>query len=289
MTKVYKIDPKNPDESVLREVAEMIKEGKLVAYPTETVYGLGTNALDENAVKRLFEVKGRPKKPVSVVVSDLDHVERIAEPNETALKLMERFFPGPITVIVKKKKVIPPIVTAGTDKIGIRMPDYKIPLKLAEFSGVPVTSTSANVSGKPSPTKPEHVMADFMGKIDAILDAGETPLKIESTVVDTTTEPPKVLRVGALPLDEIKKVVGELEVLDYRAYKPKAKVVAVFKGDVEEVASRFEGKVCVVREVDDLMDVLRRCKDCDVIVFECADLSEAVRARIMSIADVIYD
>ncbi|WP_457548692.1 L-threonylcarbamoyladenylate synthase [Archaeoglobus sp.] len=289
MTKIYRIDPKSPNEAVLREVADMIKEGKLVAYPTETVYGLGTNALDENAVKRLFEVKGRSRKPISVVVSDLDHVERIAEPNEVAMKLMEKFFPGPITVIVKKKDTIPSIVTAGTDKIGIRMPDYKIPLKLAEFSGVPVTSTSANVSGKPSPTKPEHVMEDFTGKIDAILDAGETPLKIESTVIDTTTKPPRVLRVGALPLDEMKKVVGDVEVLDYKAYKPKAKVVAVFKGDVEEVASRFEGRVCIIKDVKDLMDVLRRCKDCDVIVFECVNLSEAVKARIESIADVIYD
>jgi L-threonylcarbamoyladenylate synthase len=289
MTKIYKVDPKEPNEAVLREVADMIKEGKLIAYPTETVYGLGTNALDENAVKRLLEVKGRSRKPISVVVSDLDHVERIAEPNEVAMKLMEKFFPGPITVIVKKKDTIPSIVTAGTDKIGIRMPDYKIPLKLAEFSGVPVTSTSANISGKPSPTKPEHVMEDFMGKIDAILDAGETPLKIESTVVDTTTKPPRVLRVGAISLNEIEKVVGEVEVLDYRAYKPKAKVVAVFKGDVEEVAGKFEGRVCIIRDVKDLMDVLRRCKDCDVIVFECVNLSEAVRARIESIADVIYD
>jgi len=289
MTKIYKVDPKEPNEAVLREVADMIKEGKLIAYPTETVYGLGTNALDENAVKRLLEVKGRSRKPISVVVSDLDHVERIAEPNEVAMKLMEKFFPGPITVIVKKKDTIPSIVTAGTDKIGIRMPDYKIPLKLAEFSGVPVTSTSANISGKPSPTKPEHVMEDFMGKIDAILDAGETPLKIESTVVDTTTKPPRVLRVGAISLNEIEKVVGEVEVLDYRAYKPKAKVVAVFKGDVEEVAGNFEGRVCIIRDVKDLMDVLRRCKDCDVIVFECVNLSEAVRARIESIADVIYD
>jgi len=289
MTKIYKVDPKEPNEAVLREVADMIKEGKLIAYPTETVYGLGTNALDENAVKRLLEVKGRPRKPISVVVSDLDHVERIAEPNEVAMKLMEKFFPGPITVIVKKKDTIPSIVTAGTDKIGIRMPDYKIPLKLAEFSGVPVTSTSANISGKPSPTKPEHVMEDFMGKIDAILDAGETPLKIESTVVDTTTKPPRVLRVGAISLNEIEKVVGEVEVLDYRAYKPKAKVVAVFKGDVEEVAGNFEGRVCIIRDVKDLMDVLRRCKDCDVIVFECVNLSDAVRARIESIADVIYD
>jgi L-threonylcarbamoyladenylate synthase len=289
MTKIYKVDPKEPNEAVLREVADMIKEGKLIAYPTETVYGLGTNALDENAVKRLLEVKGRSRKPISVVVSDLDHVERIAEPNEVAMKLMEKFFPGPITVIVKKKDTIPSIVTAGTDKIGIRMPDYKIPLKLAEFSGVPVTSTSANISGKPSPTKPEHVMEDFMGKIDAILDAGETPLKIESTVVDTTTKPPRVLRVGAISLNEIEKVVGEVEVLDYRAYKPKAKVVAVFKGDVEEVAGNFEGRVCIIRDVKDLMDVLRRCKDCDVIVFECVNLSDAVRARIESIADVIYD
>lgn len=290
MTRIYKVDPKNPDEKILREVAEMIKEGKLVAYPTETVYGLGTNALDERAVERLFKIKGRQRKPISVVIPSIEKAEEIGEINDVALSLIEKFFPGPLTIIVKKKDVVPSIVTAGSEKIGLRMPDHSIPIKLAEFSGVPITSPSANISGNPSPTKPEHVIEDFMGKIDAIIDAGETLLKIESTVIDTTTKPPKILRIGALPLEEIKKVIGEFKVLDYRAYKPKAKVIAVFTCDVKDVAKKFKGNVCIFRsdEISDLMEILRSCKECDVIIFECKGLSEALRSRIKSIADEIY-
>ncbi len=290
MTRIYKVDPKNPDEKILREVAEMIKEGKLVAYPTETVYGLGTNALDERAVERLFKIKGRQRKPISVVIPSIEKAEEIGEINDVALGLIEKFFPGPLTIIVKKKDVVPSIVTAGSEKIGLRMPDHSIPIKLAEFSGVPITSPSANISGNPSPTKPEHVIEDFMGKIDAIIDAGETLLKIESTVIDTTTKPPKILRIGALPLEEIKKVIGEFKVLDYRAYKPKAKVIAVFTCDVKDVAKKFKGNVCIFRsdEISDLMEILRSCKECDVIIFECKGLSEALRSRIKSIADEIY-
>jgi len=290
MTRIYKVDPKNPNEKILREVAEMIKEGKLVAYPTETVYGLGTNALDERAVERLFKIKGRQRKPISVVIPSIEKAEEIGEINDVALSLIEKFFPGPLTIIVKKKDVVPSIVTAGSEKIGLRMPDHSIPIKLAEFSGVPITSPSANISGKPSPTKPEHVIEDFMGKIDAIIDAGETLLKIESTVIDTTTKPPKILRIGALPLEEIKKVIGEFKVLDYRAYKPKAKVIAVFTCDVKDVAKKFKGNVCIFRsdEISDLMEILRSCKECDVIIFECKGLSEALRSRIKSIADEIY-
>ena len=290
MTRIYKVDPKNPNEKILREVAEMIKEGKLVAYPTETVYGLGTNALDERAVERLFKIKGRQRKPISVVIPSIEKAEEIGEINDVALSLIEKFFPGPLTIIVKKKDVVPSIVTAGSEKIGLRMPDHSIPIKLAEFSGVPITSPSANISGKPSPTKPEHVIEDFMGKIDAIIDAGETLLKIESTVIDTTTKPPKILRIGALPLEEIKKVIGEFKVLDYRAYKPKAKVIAVFTCDVKDVAKKFKGSVCIFKseEISDLMEILRSCKECDVIIFECKGLSEALRSRIKSIADEIY-
>ena len=205
--RVYKVDPKYPDEEVLRKVAEMVRKGKVVAYPTDTVYGLGTNALNERAVKRIFEIKGREKKPISIVVPSLEKANEFGDINETALKLMKAFFPGPITVVVKKKDVLPSILTAGSDKVGLRMPKHAVPLKLAEFSGVPITSTSANVSGRPSPTKAEDVLRELGDKIDVLIDAGETPLKVESTVVDTTTKPPKVLRLGALPIERIREVV----------------------------------------------------------------------------------
>jgi len=289
MTLIYKVNPKRIDEVVLRKVADMIRDGKLVAFPTETVYGLGTNAFNEEAVERLFVVKGREKKPVSVIISDFDVIHEIAKPNPIAVRLMERFFPGPITVIVKRRDVIPDVVTAGSDKVGIRMPNYRIPIEIARFSEVPIATPSANISGKPSPTRAEHVIQDLMGKIDAIVDGGETPLKIESTVIDTTTKPPRILRVGAIHVREIEEVTGKVEVLDYKAYKPSAKVVAVFKGDVDEVARRFKGKVCIVRrdEIENFLDFLRR--EFDVIVFECTDVDKSFESRIRCIADVIFD
>ncbi len=204
---MFKVDPQNPCKKTLRKVAELILKGKVVAYPTETVYGLGVNALDEGCVRRLFEIKGRPKKPISVVVSDLNMAKRIAEINETALKLMKRFLPGPLTIVVKKKDVIPSILTAGTEKVGLRMPDHKVPLKIVEYSGVPITSTSANPSGKKSPTRAEEVIRYFGDRVDVVVDGGETKLKVESTVIDTTTYPPKILRLGAITVEEIEEVV----------------------------------------------------------------------------------
>ncbi len=289
MTKVYRVDPRRPDEDVLRFVARMIKDGKLVAFPTETVYGLGTNAFNESAVERLFEVKKRKKKPISVIIPDLDFVKEIARPNRTALKLMKRFFPGPITVIVKKKRVIPDIVTAGSDKVGVRIPDHKIPIEIAKFSCVPIATPSANISGRPSPTKAEHVIEDLMGKVDAIVDGGETPLKIESTVIDSTTKPPRILRIGAISVRDIEEVVGKVEIYDYKAYKPRAKIVAVLKErKIEEIAKTFKGRVCIVRkeDIENFLDFLRK-EDCDVIIFECVDVDETVRERIRSLADII--
>ncbi len=205
--KVYRVDPNDPEEDVLRKVAEMIRKGKVVAYPTDTVYGLGTNALNERAVERIFKIKGRERKPISIVISSLKMANEFGEINEIALKLMKAFFPGPITIVVRKRDVLPSILTAGSDKVGLRMPKHVVPLKLAEFSGVPITSTSANVSGRPSPTRAEDVLKELGDRIDALIDAGETPLKVESTVIDTTTKPPKVLRLGALPIERIREVV----------------------------------------------------------------------------------
>jgi len=255
MTWIVRVDPKNPDVKVLVRVAEIIKRGGLVAFPTETVYGLGTNALDEKAVRKLFEVKGRESKPISVIVPDFKTVEKIAKPNEKAKALIERFFPGPITVVMEKKPIVPDVVTAGLNKVGIRMPNHPIALKIAELCGVPIATPSANISGKPSPTKAQHVIEDFMGKIDAIVDGGETGFGIESTVVDTTTEPARVLRIGAVSIEDIEDVVGRVVVRDYRSYKPKCRVVVVF-GDRRAVMSKIKEmvedlksrgfKVCVV-------------------------------------------
>jgi len=242
---VIKIDPNDPDEDKLREVAKIASNGGLVAFPTETVYGLGTNAFNERAVRRLFEVKQRPPdNPVSVLISDINQIGRIAELNETAKKIIKEFFPGPITVVLKAKPNVPNLITAGTGKIAVRMPDHPIALKIVEFAGVPLATPSANISGKPSPTKAEHVIEDFMGKIDVIVDGGETGIGIESTVIDTTTKPPKILRLGAIPAEEIEELVGKVDITEapsmkYAHYKPNAKLIAVFGDNRDEVLEKI--------------------------------------------------
>ncbi len=242
-TIILKLDPNDPDEYKLREVAKIARDGGLVAFPTETVYGLGTNAFNERAVRRLFEVKRRPPdNPVSVLISDVKQIDRLGELNDVARKLINEYFPGPITVVMKAKPDVPSIITAGTGKVAVRMPDHPIALKIVEFAEVPLATPSANVSGKPSPTKAEHVIEDFMGKIDAIVDGGETGIGIESTVIDTTTYPPKILRLGAIPAEEIEDLIGKVEVseapsMKYVHYKPKSKLIVIF-GDDRETTMR---------------------------------------------------
>ena len=320
--KVIEVDPDSPDEKVLRMAGELAKKGGLVAFPTETVYGLGTNAFKEDAVRRLFEVKRRPPdNPVSVLVSDFESVERLAEINEVASKLMEEFFPGPLTVVMKAKSEVPEIVTAGTGRVAVRMPDHPIALKIVEFAEVPLATPSANVSGRPSPTKAEHVLQDFEGKIDLLIDGGETGIGIESTVVDTTTYPPKILRLGAIAVEDIERVVGEVvlakaESMKYPHYKPKAKLIVIFRGDVEDVVERLrsEGKRVGValrrkRDVDAdvvielgedartyakrLFDALRRFDKVDVGVVEGLDgkggLAKAIRSRLVKAADEVIE
>ncbi len=328
-TIVVKIDPNDPDEDRLREVAKIAKDGGLVAFPTETVYGLGTNAFNERAVRRLFEVKQRPPdNPVSVLISDAKQIDRLAEVNETAKKLIKSFFPGPITVVLKAKPKVPNLVTAGTGKIAVRMPNHLIALKIVELAGVPLATPSANISGKPSPTKAEHVMEDFMGKIDAIVDGGETGIGIESTVIDTTAKPPKILRLGAIPAEEIEELVGRVEIAEapsmkYAHYKPKAKLMVVFGESREEVVERISKLVeeykkkglrvgVGVRKIDKLIgadllieigndvkeyarkifDTLRKFDDVDVGIVEGikgGGLAKAVTNRLVKASDEIIE
>lgn len=326
-TLVIRIDPSNPSVEELKRAAEVARRGGLVAFPTETVYGLGTNAFDEGAVKRLFEVKRRPPdNPVSVLVSSVDQAKSLGYVNEMARKLMEEFFPGPITVVMKAKRDVPKIVTAGTGKVAVRMPDHPIALKIVEFAGVPLATPSANVSGRPSPTKAEHVLQDFEGKIDLLVDGGETGIGIESTVVDVT-EKPKILRLGAIPVEDIEEVLGEVEVVEapsmkYAHYKPRSKVVVVFGDSREEVLGRIRELVyelrgrglkvgVALRRIEDVeadlvlemgedvreyakkvFDVLRRFEEVDVGIVEGIrgrGLAKAVMNRLIKASDEVID
>ena len=234
-TVVYKVDPLNPDDEVISRCAEVILQGGLVAFPTETVYGIGGNGLDPAAVARIFEVKGRPQdNPLILHVSRPDNVESLVrEIPPEAVKLIEMFWPGPLTLILPKSDLVPSIVTAGLSTVAVRMPDHPVAHKLIDACGVPLAAPSANISGRPSATSAEDVLADLGGKVDIILDAGPTEIGIESTVVDLSGDVPRVQRPGGLNLESIQMVLKPdiAPPSKYRHYVPTSDVYLV-TGDV---------------------------------------------------------
>ena len=194
---------------MIEEAGKLIKQGKIVIFPTETVYGIGTNGLDENAVKKLYEVKQRPlNKPISLLVNNMEMVNMIAKDiNEIEYKIMKNFFPGPLTIILKKKDIVPDIVTAGQDTVGVRMPRGEIARKLVELSGVPIAAPSANISGKPSGTNLQEIMKYFEGKVDYYIDGGNSELGLASTIVQVIDKKPVILRQGSITLEQIDKIL----------------------------------------------------------------------------------
>lgn len=193
--------------------AEILRKGGLVAFPTETVYGLGANALNEDAVKNIFKAKGRPSdNPLIVHIADYDALnELVTEIPEKAKVLMDKFWPGPLTLVFKKSEKVPETVSGGLDTVAIRMPKKPVALELIKLSGVPVAAPSANTSGKPSPTKAQYVVDDMSGKIDAIIDGGNCEVGLESTVLDITGDVPKLLRPGGVTFEQLTEVLGEVE------------------------------------------------------------------------------
>ena len=189
--------------------SEFIKQGKIVVFPTETVYGIGTNGLDEKAVRKLYEVKKRPlNKPISLLVSNMEMVKSIAKDiTELEYKIMEKFFPGPLTIILKKKDIVPDIVTAGQDTVGIRMPSGEMARKLVELSGVPIATPSANISGQPSGTNLSEIKENFKESVDFYIDGGNSELGISSTIVQVIDGKPKILRQGSITLEQIEKEI----------------------------------------------------------------------------------
>lgn len=194
---------------MLEQAAELIKQGKIVVFPTETVYGIGTNGLDEQAVKRLYEVKQRPlNKPISLLVSNMEMVNQIAKDiTETEYKIMENFFPGPLTIILKKKDVVPDIVTAGQDTVGVRMPGGEIARKLVEITGVPIAAPSANITGEPSGTDLQEIKKHFEENVDFYIDGGISELGVSSTIVQVVDGKPQILRQGSITLEQINEIL----------------------------------------------------------------------------------
>lgn len=239
----------------IKKAADIIISGGVVVMPTETVYGLASNALDENAVKKIYVAKGRPSdNPLIVHISEIDDIKRfnlVEEIPESAEKLMEKFWPGPLTIIMKKSDIVPSIVSGGLDTVAIRLPSNKTARELIKLSDRPLAAPSANLSGSPSPTTFSHVLSDMNNRVDAIIDGGNSNVGVESTVITLATSTPRLLRPGYITLSDIEEVIGKIDVdkavlnqiekdekvsspgMKYKHYSPKAKVVLV-RGNSEK-------------------------------------------------------
>lgn len=214
MTKEYKINIDNFTADELAEAADILKNNGTVAFPTETVYGLGANALSGEAVKKIFIAKGRPSdNPLIVHIADISGIyPLVTEFNDRAKTLAENFWPGPLTMVLPASELIPKEVTGGLSTVAIRIPDHPVALMLLQLAGIPIAAPSANTSGGPSPTTPEHVLSDLRGKVDAVVAGGESSLGVESTVLDLTTEPPVILRPGGITREMLEEVIGKVKV-----------------------------------------------------------------------------
>lgn len=199
------------DENDIKKAGEIISKGGLVAFPTETVYGLGADGLNENAVSKIFAAKGRPgDNPLILHISEIDEIESIAlEVDEKAKKLMKAFWPGPMTLILKARDIVPKKTTGGLDTVGIRMPNCDMARLLIKSAGTPIAAPSANTSGRPSPTTAKHVLEDMNGKINAILDGGDCQVGIESTIISTLGETVTILRPGAITKEDVERTLNE--------------------------------------------------------------------------------
>lgn len=213
-TRVLRVDAERPDPQAIAEAAAVIRRGGLVVFPTETVYGLGADALDAEAVGRIFAAKERP--PTDPLIVHLAHVGQLSQvaadvPPE-ARRLALAFWAGPLTLVLRKKAIVPDVVTAGLSTVAVRVPSHRVARALMETCGVPVAAPSANRFSRPSPTRAEHVLADLEGRVDLVLDAGATPVGVESTIVDCTVSPPVLLRPGGVTAEALRAQVPGLQV-----------------------------------------------------------------------------
>ena len=211
-TKVAIIKDIKKDIRFIEEAGKVIRNGGTVAFPTETVYGLGANALDDEAVRKIFIAKGRPQdNPLIIHVSTKEISELVKDVPEVAQKIIDKFWPGPLTVILEKKDIIPNVTSANLNTIGIRMPNSEIALKLIELAERPIAAPSANISGRPSPTEVERCVEDLNGRVDYIIGGESSDIGVESTIVDCTVNPPLVLRPGGITLEMLKEINPEIE------------------------------------------------------------------------------
>ena len=288
-TVIKKVDENNIDIDIIREMAEKIRNGETVIFPTETVYGLGANAMDEDAAKKIYLAKGRPSdNPLIVHIADIEEVDKIAlEVGEKAKKAMENFWPGPLTIILKKKEIVPNVTSGGLSTVAIRMPSNKIANALIRESKTQIAAPSANISGRPSPTKAEHVVKEMSGRVSGIIMGGDCDFGLESTVVDFSDDKPMILRPGSITKEMLEEVLGEVSIdpslskkednikakapgMKYKHYSPNAQVYIV-KGEENNVIVKMNelskknhaenkktGIMCMSKDIDKF--------ECDYIV-----------------------
>ena len=267
------LDLRNSNEYIkIQEAGQIIKQGGLVLFPTETVYGLGANGLDEKAVEKIYKAKGRKSdNPLILHISNYEMLPQIAQ-NITELeeKLMQAFWPGPFTIILERTEVVPNIVTAGLDTVGVRRPSGEIAKKLIEYSGVPIAAPSANISGRPSGTNVQDIYDELKDKVDFIIDGGETEVGLESTVVRVINGVPHILRPGKITAEQIKQVAGTVQIdrhilnktengqtilspgMKYRHYAPNAKCVLIYSKEnnkliekIKEIANQYKNPLII--------------------------------------------
>jgi L-threonylcarbamoyladenylate synthase len=267
-TKVLRINSQRPNASIIARASKLISSGEIVAFPTETVYGLGANALDPLAISKIYQIKGRPSdNPLIVHIADMKTLRGLVrEISPRDMRIIKKFWPGPVTLVLKKSKIVPKITTGGLCTIAVRMPRNKIALALIKRSGLPIAAPSANISGRPSPTNASHVKEDLDGKVKLILDGGSTEIGIESTVIDMTLRTPLILRPGGISKEAIEDEIGEVHFHDsllgpsrstkkinkspgmkYRHYSPNARVVIV-------EGSRIRAKAKIIELTEKLKD-----------------------------------
>lgn len=257
-TRVFAVDAHHPETQIIARAADVIRAGGLVSFPTETVYGLGANALDPAAVDRIFEVKKRPAyDPVIVHLSSILQIERVAiRVPPLAYELAEMFWPGPLTLVLKKSPGVASNVSTNMDTVAVRMPNHRIPLALVEMSDLPIAAPSANLFTRPSPTSARHVLEDLDGHVDVVLDGGDCPIGLESTVLDLTASHPTVLRPGGLEVDRLRQHIPDLHMLHRyvetdqeppvpgpgmlaKHYSPRARLL-LFTGDSPDAMQRLK-------------------------------------------------
>ncbi|MBP3609813.1 MAG: threonylcarbamoyl-AMP synthase [Lachnospiraceae bacterium] len=258
-TRIITIDREHPDKMLLEEAGRLLREGALVAFPTETVYGLGGDGLQEDAAARIYAAKGRPSdNPLIIHIADMAALEILAvDIPELAYRLAERFWPGPLTMILKKSKLVPYATTGGLETVAIRMPSDKIAQEIIRASGTYIAAPSANLSGRPSPTRAEHVIEDLSGRVEMIVDGGDSDIGLESSIIDLSGEVPVILRPGFITKEDFEQIAAEVEYdravlatkpqesvvakapgMKYRHYAPKGQITIV-EGETEAVVKKI--------------------------------------------------